>query len=162
MRRKLLIGVSVGQNRRSFNFFQDSVNNFIKTLFSWCKLRIMQFKRLHSFRIFIVLLVSVFFIDTVYASGMMAVDQLHDNNNSPVELHNHDDHEMAKHNHDSGQKQSSNDQCSKCGHCLACFTVLPPAQSVEIQFQLQATTLSLFEPSYLSHISAQPQRPPIS
>jgi ferredoxin len=143
-------------------YFPDSVDNFIKTLFSWRKLRVMKFKQPHSFRVFIVLLLSVFFIDTVYASGMMITDQLHDNNNTPVEIHNHDGHEKVKHNPDSGQKQSSNDKCSKCSHCLACFSVLPPSQLLKIQSQIQATSLSLFEPSYHSHISAQPQRPPIS
>lgn len=125
----------------------------------------MQFKPLRSLRVFIFLLLTIFFTDTVYASGMMVADQLCANHTVSTEGHNHDDHDMIQHEHhqhDAGQKQSTNDHCSKCGHCMACFTILPPSQLDKMQSQIQATTISLFEPSYLSHISAQPQRPPIS
>lgn len=125
----------------------------------------MKFKQLRSFRVFIFLLLTIFFTDTVYASGMMVADQLCGNNTVSIESHNHDDHGMNKHEnhqHDTGKDQSTNDQCSKCGHCMACFTVLPPSQLDKMQSQLQTTEVILFEPSYHSHISAQPQRPPIS
>lgn len=95
----------------------------------------------------------------------MVADQLCDNHKVSTESHNHDDHDMTQHDHhkhDAGQKQSTNDHCSKCGHCMACFTILPPSQLDKMQSQVQATTISLFEPSYHSHISAQPQKPPIS
>ena len=125
----------------------------------------MQFKQLKSLRVFICLLLTIFFTDTVYASGMMVADQLCVNHTVSNVSHNHDDHDTIQHDHnkhDAGQKQSNNDQCSKCGHCMACFTILPPSQLDKMQSQIQATTISLFEPSYLSHVSAQPQRPPIS
>lgn len=125
----------------------------------------MHSQRLRSFRVFIFMLLTVFFTDTVYASGMMVADQLCDNHTASTETHHHDDHDMIQHDHhqhDTTQKQSSNDHCSKCGHCMACFTVLPPSQLDNIQFQHQTIEVSLFEPSYHSHISAQPQRPPIS
>lgn len=125
----------------------------------------MHFKHLKSLRTFTFLLLTVFFADTVYASGMMVVDQLATNHSSIsehcIESTNADLH-SDHHKHDTQQKQSSNDHCSKCGHCMACFTVLPPSQIDNMQSQLQAITVSLFEPSYLSHVSAQPQRPPIS
>ena len=125
----------------------------------------MQSKQLRSLRVFIFLLLTIFFTDTVYASGMMVADQLCDNHIVSTEGHNHDDHDMIQHEHhqhDAGQKQSTNDHCSKCGHCMACFTVLPPSQIVNMQSLLQAIAISLFEPNYLSHVSAQPQKPPIS
>lgn len=125
----------------------------------------MQFKQLRLIRIFIYLLLTVFFSDTVYASGMMVADQLCVNHTVSTESHNHDDHDMIQHDHhkhDAGQKQSTNDHCSKCGHCMACFTILPPSQLDNMQSQVQAIEVSLFEPTYYSHISAQPQRPPIS
>ena len=125
----------------------------------------MQFKRLKSLRTFIFLLLTVFLTDTVYAGGMMVVDQLATNHSSIsehcIESTNADTH-SDHHKHDAKQKQSSNDHCSKCGHCMACFTVLPPTQIANIQSQIEAIAISLFEPTYLSHISAQPQRPPIS
>lgn len=125
----------------------------------------MQFKQPRLFRIFIFLLLTVFFTDTVYATGMMVADQLSANHTVSAESHIHEGHDINQHdnhNHDIGQKQSTNDHCSKCGHCMACFTVLPPSQINKMQSQLDAIALSLFEPSYLSHISAQPQKPPIS
>jgi ferredoxin len=124
----------------------------------------MQFKQLQSFRIFIYLLLTVFFTGTVYASGMMVADQLCANHTVNTESHNHDGHDMIKHDHhkqDAGQKQSTNDHCSKCGHCMACFTILPPSQLEKVQSQVQAIEVTLFEPSYHSYVSAQPQRPPI-
>lgn len=125
----------------------------------------MRFKQLKSLRTFIFLLLAVFLTDTVYASGVMIAAQLPANHASanehciePTHADEHSDH----HKHDVQQKQSSDDHCSKCGHCMACFTVLPPSQLGSMQSQVQAVAISVFEPSYLSHVSAQPQRPPIS
>lgn len=119
-----------------------------------------------SSRNFMLLLLVVFFVDTVYASAMMLSDQLPANHASqsehcinPTTDNTHGDH----HQHDVQQKQSTNDHCSKCSHCMACFNVLPPSQLVDsMQSRVQASVIRLFEPSYLSHVSAQPQRPPIS
>ena len=125
----------------------------------------MQFKQLRLFRIFIILLLTVFFTDTIYASGMMVADQLCANHAVTSESHQHDDHDMSQmdhHKHHDDQKQSVNDHCSKCGHCMACFTVLPPSQLANMQSQVPAIKVGLFEPIYHSHITAQPQRPPIS
>lgn len=125
----------------------------------------MKFKQLRSFRVFIFLLLTIFLTDIVYASGMMVADQLCENNTVSIESHNHDDHDMNQHEnhqHDAGQNELTNDQCSKCDHCMACFTVLPPSQLDKMQSRLQASEITLFEPSYHSHISAQPQRPPIT
>lgn len=125
----------------------------------------MQFKQPRSFRIFIFLLLTVFFTDTVYATGMMVADQLPANHTVSAERLIHEGHDISQldnHNHDTRQKQSTNDHCSKCEHCMACFTVLPPSQINKMQSQHDAIALSLFESSYLSHISAQPQKPPIS
>lgn len=128
----------------------------------------MQFKQLKSFRKFVLLLLTIFFINTVYASGMMVAEQLCDTQTVSTESHNHDNHDnhdMHQHdNHksDAEHTQSTNDHCSKCGHCMACFTILPPSQLEKMQSQVQAIEVLLFKPSYLSHVSAHPQRPPIS
>lgn len=126
----------------------------------------MQFKQLKNLRMFIFLLLTVFLTDTVYASGMMVANQLASRHQSNADDHctepapsiAHSDH----HNHDTNQEKSTNDHCSKCGHCMACFTLLPPSQIDSMQSQLESIAVSLFESSYLSHISAQPHRPPIS
>lgn len=125
----------------------------------------MQSKQLRSFRIFIFLLLTIFFLDTAYAGGMMVAYQLCDNHTVSTESYDHEGHDMIQHDHhkhDAGQKQSTNDQCSKCGHCMACFTILPPSKLANIQSQVQAIEASLLEPEYLSHVGAQPHRPPIS
>lgn len=125
----------------------------------------MQFKQLKLYRVVIFLLLTVFFTDTVFACGMMVAGLLCDNHTVSAEFHNHEANGVDQHdhhNHDIKQKQSANDHCSKCGHCMACFTVLPPSQLNNMQPEIQMATISLFEPSYLSHVSAQPQRPPIS
>ena len=125
----------------------------------------MGFLKLKTLRQFIFLLITIFITNTVYASGMMLAGEMSVNHTPKNMIHNHDHHDMTQHdyvNHDAGQKQLTNHNCSKCGHCVACFTVLPPTQLVKIQSQTVTSTISLSEPSYLSHISAQPQRPPIS
>ncbi len=119
------------------------------------------FKQLRSIRIFIFLLLTVFLTDTVYASGMMVANQLCANHTVIAVEHSHDMDQHDHHKHDNDHKQSANDHCSKCGHCMACFTILPPSQLADMQSQVKATVISLFEPSYHSHISTQPQRPPI-
>ena len=84
----------------------------------------MQFKQLRSFRIFIFLLLTIFFTDTVYASGMMVADQLCANHTVSTESHNPDGLDMSEmdhHKHQDDQKQSTSDHCSKCGHCMACL-----------------------------------------
>ena len=126
----------------------------------------MDLRHFKTLRYYIFLLLTIFVTDTVSAGGMMLTTQLSVNHTVKSEIHNQDNHhDMIQHNHqdhDTGQKQSTNDNCSKCGHCLACFTVLPPSQLDKMQSQILASIIRLFEPSYLSHISAQPQRPPIS
>ena len=125
----------------------------------------MRFKQLRLLRMFIFLLLTVFFTDTVYASGMMTSDQMCGNHAVGSENHTHDGHDIHQndhHKHDEAHKQFPNDHCSKCGHCMACFSVLPPSQLDNMQSQPQTIAVCLFEPSYLSHISAQLNKPPIS
>ena len=125
----------------------------------------MGFLQLKTLRQFIFLLITIFIINTVYASGMMLAGEMSVNHTAKNMIHNHDHHDMTQHdyeNHDAGQKQTTNHNCYKCGHCIACFSVLPQSQLNKIQSQSFTSTVRLFEPTYLSHISAQPQRPPIS
>ena len=125
----------------------------------------MQLKRLKFLRAFIFLLVAVFLTDTVYASGMMIAAQAPISNSTVIEHcldHRVVDADHHKHEADTQQKQSSSDHCSKCTHCMACFTVLPPSQLNNLESQVEEISTSLFKASYLSHVSAQLQRPPIS
>lgn len=124
----------------------------------------MYFKQ-SKFRIYIYLLLTVFFLDTVYASGMMAADQLCANHTMKAEVHNHDANDTYQHEHHhvhADKTQSTNDHCVKCGHCMACFNVLPPSKLASMKSQDQTNDIDLFKPAYLSHVSTQPQKPPIS
>ena len=124
----------------------------------------MNVKNLKFLRVFIFLLTTVFLVDTVYASGMMAAAQV-SANHTEIEAHclekNHGDTHL-NHHHDAQKKQSSNTSCSKCSHCMACFSALPPSQLEILESHTQQMTNTLFKPSYHSHVSAQPHRPPIS
>jgi hypothetical protein len=139
--------------------------NLINALFNYGNILFVNLKKFRFMRIFLLLLLSMFLTDTVYASGMMAAAQLSSShgkaNEHCVEKIINDTH-SDHHNHDSQQKQSSSNQCYKCSHCMACATVLPPTHIVSMESQVLATNVVLIESSYQSYISAQPQRPPIS
>ena len=128
----------------------------------------MHIKHIKSLRTFIFLLLTVFMVNTVYASGMMSVIRLPSTNNSAVEYHlNNDDHSAhqnhhQKHRSESKQERPSDDHCSKCTHCMACMSYLSPSEFNKIDSQIEEASILLFKPNYLSYIRAQPQRPPIS
>lgn len=130
----------------------------------------MIFKRLTSLRVFVFLLLTVFISETVYATGMMAANELQPNHSAALVTdtgHNDDEqqhhqHQANDHHHGDHDKNTSADRCTKCGHCMACFTLLPPAKIENMPPQHAVVENVLFKVSYLSHISAQPQKPPIT
>lgn len=123
----------------------------------------MRFKKHKFLSVFIFLLTTVFLVDTVYASGTMVASQLFINQNVASEHCLQDDTSDTEthHNHDS-QKNSADDGCAKCSHCMACFTVIPPSKVSSIESHTQYITANLLKPSYISHVTASLQRPPIS
>ncbi len=125
--------------------FCDIVKRF---LFKYGNISFVNLRKFRFLRIFLLVLLSMFLTDTVYASGMMAADPLsssHGNANEhcveKIIIETHSDH----HNHDSQHKQSSSNQCYKCSHCMACATVLPPTHIVSMGSQVLATNVVLIE-----------------
>ncbi len=124
----------------------------------------MNFKNQRLLRSLIFLLTTVFLMDTVYANGMMIDSQMSMNNAGVADKYLEANHDEAhsEHHHDAHSKQSSASGCSECSHCMACFSVLPPNQVSLTQLHTQQMASSLHKPSYVSHVSARLQRPPIS
>lgn len=135
----------------------------------------MNYQRLKSLRIFVIMLLILFVSETVHATGMMAANELKSQNLSSLVVNDshsdHLQHEMQHQNHQhqannhqncNHNKSSSTHQCTKCGHCMACFTLLPPAKILNLPTQHTVIDNVLYKFNYLSHICAQPFKPPIT
>lgn len=131
----------------------------------------MRFLSHYLLRGFVFLLLTVFIANTVYASGVMTVGQLHAlADNKTVQCHavsadaaEHHCHrqlvsdEATQQQHQHHHKNSCND----CNHCFACFTVIIPSHFTNISNLGQVISAIPFAEIYLSPASAQPQKPPI-
>ena len=126
---------------------------------------------------FIFLLLTVFIANTVYASGVMAADQLHalaenkDNkiaqchaaSSSAVKHHCHQ--QLASDGalqHQTQHQHQHKNSCNDCNHCFACFTVIIPSHFSHISNSDMSISAIPFTEIYLSPTSAQPQKPPIA
>jgi hypothetical protein len=114
-------------------------------------------------KLLVLLLLSVFISETVYASSMMTAEQLHSSHCSEVHVveHIHPEAHQTQDSVHQHHKQQVSDSCSKCGHCMACFSALPSSQSDRVQLTPQTTVIGLFAANYLSYISAPLHKPPI-
>lgn len=129
-------------------------------------------KQLTSLRVFVFLLLTMFISETVYAAGMMAAVELHTEHHSALandtehegHTHQHNQHHQSSldDHHKSQDKSTSTNNCTKCGNCMACFTVLPSPQIENLPPQHMVEAIVLFKVSYISHLSAQPEKPPIA
>lgn len=113
-------------------------------------------------RLFVLLLLSVFISETVYASGMMASVQV---SPSHAETHAEHCHEVPSAQHYSqlaNERQHSHVSCKDCSHCFACFSMMvqAPLSAPSLKKELIAT--ALFVEIYHSPSTAQPQKPPIA
>ncbi len=109
-------------------------------------------------RLFVLLLLTVFVSETVYASSMMASVQMFP---SHTEAHAEHCHEMpsAQHSH---EKQHTHASCKDCSHCFACFSMMAQTSSSEPALQKQLIATVLFVEIYHSPSTTQPQKPPIT
>ena len=115
-------------------------------------------------KLLVLLLVTVFMTETVYASSMMSEAQLHHLNykeKSHTAEHTHHDAVHQQKATTLKHQQHVNDNCTKCGHCIACFSVLPTNQQSQISLTPQYSFVGLFIADYRSHISYPLQKPPI-
>lgn len=119
------------------------------------------------FRAVTILLVAVFFTNTVYGSGMMAAsafERLQQTDTMDIH-HTHTastvDHDHAAHMHAEHHKSISHSSCKDCGHCLACFFVMMP-DTIKMPAFVNKPVLAIASPSlYLSPFNFQLTKPPI-
>lgn len=127
----------------------------------------MRFTHPQFLRFFVLLLITVFTAETVYASGMMTVEQVASGLSQSVEnteIHTEHCHDVqSKHLQvQTHEKQQSQANCSHCNHCFACFSMMPQGQFNAIVVQVQHVTATPFVNIYHAPTSAQPQKPPIA
>lgn len=108
-------------------------------------------------RLFVLLLLTVFISETVYASGMMASVQVSPSHaEAPVEHC----HELPV-THLAHEKQHAHASCKDCSHCFACFSMMVQARLIAPVLQNQSIVIALFDQTYYSPSTSQPQKPPI-
>jgi len=109
----------------------------------------------------VLLLLTVFISETVYASSMMASAQ-----SVPIQAESQVEncHEMqdVKHFQQTQEKQYSHASCKDCSHCFACFSMMVQAPLSAPTLQKQMIATALFVEIYHSPSTAQPQKPPIT
>jgi hypothetical protein len=112
-------------------------------------------------RLFVLLLLTVFISETVYASGMMASVEV---TPSQVETHSEHCHEaqLAQHSLLAHEKQQTHVSCKDCSHCFACFSMMVQAPLSTSALQKQLIATAIFVEIYHSPNTAQPQKPPIA
>lgn len=122
----------------------------------------MPLKITKSIRIFIILLITVFVSNTVYAGGMMAAEQF--SSTSSIETHHHEGSlkSPSAHEHHSHDDSDTSDHCSKFTHCIACISAITSEVMQDMTSDLYQAPTSLFEFQYVSIIIPLLQKPPIS
>lgn len=117
-----------------------------------------------SLRVFIILLITVFLSNTVYAGGMMAAEQLSPTHSS-VEAH-HEASAMPSveydHHSHNDVNQDASDHCSKCTHCIACISAIASKTNQDLSLDHYQALTGTFEVQYVSIIIFLLQKPPIS
>lgn len=138
----------------------------------------------HFLQVFVVLLITVFISNTVYAGGMMVSASLdsHVVNTSMQpqavsahadEHHQHaygsSDQNHAHQHHDSGdslishQPQSpSHGSCSHCNHCMACYSMMINDQVKLASISSKPVLAIAMHVHYLAPTNPLPNKPPIS
>lgn len=143
----------------------------------------------HFLRIFVVLLVTVFITNTVYAGSMMvsaSFNSIAVNNSAQAVLettegHHCDDHASSdqhrSHQNDSDKNHSSADAlisqqshdqspshggCGHCNHCLACYSMMFYEQVNVASISSQPVLAIATHVLYLAPTNPQPNKPPIS
>lgn len=133
-------------------------------------------------RMFTFLLLTVFAAESVLANAMMASElkfsantassasvgqPLLTSNTVKQNQHSAHCHDMSANmvtfqQDQTHQKRPANSICKQCSHCLACFSVIPPAQFSPITILMPRAVTFAYGEIYLSPFSAQPQKPPIA
>jgi hypothetical protein len=110
------------------------------------------------FKLFVLLLLTVFICETVFASGMMAAVQVPSN---IAETHTEHCHEVPN-AQQAHEKQHEHASCKDCSRCFACFSMIVQAPLHTFALQKQLIATAIFVEIYHSPSTAQPQKPPIA
>ncbi|MDI1308595.1 MAG: hypothetical protein PSV17_04070 [Methylotenera sp.] len=109
-------------------------------------------------RLFVLLLLTVFISETVYASGMMAsVQVIPSHTEASAELCHDVPNAQQAH-----EKQHAHASCKDCSHCFACFSMMIQAPLIAPTLKKQLIATTLFVEIYHSPSTIQPQKPPIA
>lgn len=109
-------------------------------------------------RLLVLLLLTAFVSETVYASSMMAsVQEVSSHTEAQVE-HCHETLN-AQQVHKNQHTQSG---CKDCSHCFACFSMMALGQSNAPELQKPLIETDVFVEIYHSPSTTQPQKPPIA
>ena len=113
-------------------------------------------------RLFVLLLLTVFISETVYASGMMVVAKVASNNAETQAEHCHNVPNAQHYSEHDHEKQHSHASCKDCNHCFACFSMMVQAPLSTPALQKQLIAKANFVEIYHSPSTTQPQKPPIA
>ena len=123
----------------------------------------MQVFSLKFLRTFILLLLTVFITDTVYASSMMAADMIagqHDAK-SKSETATHAAHCQNMQAEQAHEKSNSHTGSQHCSYCIACFSMIVQEKLFFKTLQATPSVIPAFVKIYHAPFRAQPQKPPI-
>ena len=112
-------------------------------------------------RLFVLLLLTVFISETVYASGMMASLQVTSSHAETQAEHCYEV-QLVEQSQQVHEKQHAHANCKDCSHCFACFSMMVQALLSTPDLQRQLIATALFVEIYHSPSTAQPQKPPIA
>lgn len=123
----------------------------------------MQGLSLKFIRTFIMLLLTVFITDTVYASSMMAAEMIADQQASHTvsEKASHAAHCQNMQGQQSHEKSNTYAGSQHCSHCIACFSMIVQEKISLTTLQVTSSVISTFVEIYHAPTRAQPQKPPI-
>ena len=128
----------------------------------------------HFLRIFVVLLVTVFITNTVYAGSMMVSASFNTvavNTSTQSQVvsehtveHHCDDHGSSDqhYSYQSHDQSPSHGGCGHCNHCLACYSMMFYEQVNVASISSQPVLAIATHVLYLAPTNPQPNKPPIS
>jgi YesN/AraC family two-component response regulator len=123
----------------------------------------MQVFSLKFLRTFILLLLTVFITDTVYASSKMVADMIagQQDSQSISKAASHAVHCQNMQAEQAHEKSNSHAGSQHCSHCIACFSMIVQEKLSLKTLQATPSVIPAFVKIYHAPFRAQPQKPPI-
>ena len=116
----------------------------------------------HFLRFFVALLATMLIANTVYAGGMMvsAAHTQAQQNHSMQHEHGHE--QTVSNAHALDHKPAAHGGCKHCNHCLACSSMMPNPAIILTEHANRPVLAVALSTLYLSPVSPQLQKPPIT